>query len=315
LEMPFDKLVSILKEAKILGTQHVAISGGEPLFYRRLFDLISECKKKKFKVALNTNGSLLTSDMVNKLIDSGLNSIYISLDYYTPNVHNYLRRALIWEKAVSGLQLLIKAKKKKQSNIIVGIRSMLTKYLIRDLDQMILFGIIKGVDAHQLSYVEYDKKALLTPRVQDVVYFRRKTLPKIKSIFQELELTNRAELISNINCLFEDANGRNYCRSIYGTRNRSKTDCSRPYSFMIILQNGDVAPCNLVEYTHRPIIGNIYRDSLKNIWEKNPILEKFRQERFEDCQYCPMTIHQKLNYYEGYRSGLDYNEKLLKKSY
>lgn len=300
--VPVDKLIPILDQAQLLGTQNIAISGGEPLLYKDLFLLIRECKKRNFLVALNSNGSLIDEEIANNLICSGLDSIYISLDSCNPRIHDYLRRAEIWDKAVTGLDLLIKAKKKQSSSLIIGIRSILSRYLLRDLDEMILFGLKLGIDAHQLSYVEYDKKALLVPTNEDILFFENNTKIKIKTILKDLNLSNLDDLISSIDCLFEEVKGREYSKSVYGSREIGLRKCLRPFYFALILQNGDVAPCNLIEYTHKPIAGNVFEQSLKEIWESSPSLLRFRQKRFNDCKYCPMLIHQKLNYYEGRES-------------
>jgi len=303
LEMPFEMLISILDQAKALGTQYIAISGGEPLFYKRLFDLIYECKKRNMIVALNTNGSLITESLAEKLINSGLDSIFISIDSYLASDHDYLRRVPIWTKAVNGLDLLVKNKQLSGSNTLVGIRTILTKFILKDLDKMINFGTTHHVDSHQLSYVEYDKEATLVPSSKDIIYFRANVLSKIKKTFSDLPLSNISQLNQNIESLFIDDLDRNYAKALYCSRSTAVKNCFRPSSFIIILQNGDVAPCNLVEYTHDPIIGNIYQKTLKEIWENNPILERFRKYKFENCRYCPMLIHQKLNYFEGYIKG------------
>lgn len=307
MEMPFDRLTSILDQAKDLGTNYVAISGGEPLFYKKLFELIFECKKRGMTVALNTNGSLITDAMAEKLVNSGLNSIFISLDSYLPTDHDYLRRVPIWAKAVNGLDLLTNKKQLFGSGILVGIRTILTKFVLRDLDKMIDFGVIHSVDSHQLSYVEYDREADLVPSTKDIAYFRTHTLFRIKKILSRLSLLNLNQLNLNIESLFASNPERDYSNALYCSRSIAMEKCFRPLSFVIILQNGDVVPCNLVEYTHNPIIGNIYHSTLKEIWENNLLLDEFRKDRFEDCKYCPMLIHQKLNYFEGYIKGKKYN--------
>jgi len=302
MEMPLDTLISLLDQAKALGITHIAISGGEPLFYRNLFQLISESKKRHFTVALNTNGSLITQDLANKLINSGLDSIFISIDSFKAKDHDFLRRVPIWSKAVKGLDLLINERDNSKLHIKIGIRTILTKYILKQLDQMILFGIDHKVDSHQLSYVEYDKNALLVPSSQDIDYFNKNTKDKIKKIITSLPLSNKNDLLISIDSLFKAHPNRNYSKALYSSKTVALKSCFRPSSFVIILQNGDVAPCNLVEYTHKPLIGNIYKTSLNHIWNNNPILDEFRKKRFDDCKYCPMLIHQKLNYFEGYQS-------------
>ena len=66
-------------------------------------------------------------------------------------------------------------------------------------------------------------------------------------------------------------------------------ECNRKENFSIILANGDVHPCNIIEYTHDPVVGNIFHDSFTNIWSGDKFKE-FRQNDYRYCKYCPVNI-------------------------
>lgn len=62
------------------GLKHVRFSGGEPLLYKHLYDLIVLCKAGGVeRIAISTNGSAIPSAYM-KLIEAGVNDISISLD-------------------------------------------------------------------------------------------------------------------------------------------------------------------------------------------------------------------------------------------
>jgi len=62
------------------GLKHVRFSGGEPLLYKHLYDLIVLCKAGGVeRIAISTNGSAILSAYT-KLIEAGVNDISISLD-------------------------------------------------------------------------------------------------------------------------------------------------------------------------------------------------------------------------------------------
>jgi radical SAM protein with 4Fe4S-binding SPASM domain len=57
-----------------------------------IFDMIAYSKKKGLTdVVLNTNGKLLDIDAADKLIESGLDAIYVGIDAFTPETYDRLR--------------------------------------------------------------------------------------------------------------------------------------------------------------------------------------------------------------------------------
>lgn len=58
----------------------INITGGEPLLIRPLEQIISVLKKRKYKVTIDTNGTLLTPERARALSDSGTDGVRISLD-------------------------------------------------------------------------------------------------------------------------------------------------------------------------------------------------------------------------------------------
>jgi MoaA/NifB/PqqE/SkfB family radical SAM enzyme len=66
-------------------------SGAEPLADERTMPLINFSVKQGFYTTLCTNGFLIDKVMANKIADSGLNKIIISLDGIKEQTHDYLR--------------------------------------------------------------------------------------------------------------------------------------------------------------------------------------------------------------------------------
>lgn len=64
---------------------------GEPLFHPQITDMISRVKGLGIKAELITNGTLLKRDMILSLIDSGLDTLWVSLDGSTPESFSDIR--------------------------------------------------------------------------------------------------------------------------------------------------------------------------------------------------------------------------------
>ena len=60
---------------------------GEPLLNDNIFDAIEKLRKKDIAVSLISNGILLTDDVMDRLYESGLNEIQISLHTLDADLH------------------------------------------------------------------------------------------------------------------------------------------------------------------------------------------------------------------------------------
>lgn len=103
-------------------TKWVVFFGGEPLLRKDLLDLISRAKMRKFQTIVQTNGYLLTEEMIKNLKKSGLDLIEVSIDNSDPKIHDSLRGVEgIFEIAILGIKNCLK------ENIPCGISTYATK--------------------------------------------------------------------------------------------------------------------------------------------------------------------------------------------
>ncbi len=88
-QVPVDAALSLLDEAKAIGTRTVVFTGGEPLLHPGLPTLIAAARERGLAVNLTTNGTLLLRHL-HELEQAGLDSLSISLDGLAPT-HDILR--------------------------------------------------------------------------------------------------------------------------------------------------------------------------------------------------------------------------------
>jgi len=116
----FNKLVERLKEEKVT-LRFVNLTGtGEPLLDKNIFKKIKILKKEfpEANLFLPTNFSLATKEVIEKLIDSGLDTITISLN--ADNAADYKKlMGLDFDKTVSNIENLIKIKKERNSKMVI----------------------------------------------------------------------------------------------------------------------------------------------------------------------------------------------------
>lgn len=78
-----------------------------------IFERIEYIKKKHIKLNLFSNGSVLTKEKTNKLLDRGIDLINFSLDGATKNTYETIRKNLKYETVVNNIKYLIEERNRR----------------------------------------------------------------------------------------------------------------------------------------------------------------------------------------------------------
>ncbi|QTA81422.1 Radical SAM and SPASM domains-containing protein [Desulfonema limicola] len=108
--VPLEALKKIIKEFADIGTEKIIFTGGEPLLYPALYDILNyTCKHQAVKeICLQTNAVLLTRIHAQALADFKEKiSFRVSLEGADPKKHDYIRGKGSFERTVNGLNLLL----------------------------------------------------------------------------------------------------------------------------------------------------------------------------------------------------------------
>ncbi len=95
----------------------VVLSGGEPLLRKDVFDIAKYGTEKGLRMCLATNGILVTDEVCNKIKESGIRIVSLSLDGSTAKVHDDFRSQ---EGAFSGTINAAKLFKKHDIEFLVN---------------------------------------------------------------------------------------------------------------------------------------------------------------------------------------------------
>jgi radical SAM protein with 4Fe4S-binding SPASM domain len=90
-DLPLTKALNLIKQVSQSFLPILVLSGGEPLFRHDIFDLASYAAGLGIRVALATNGTLVTKQMARKILDSGVRRVSISLDGADASTHDAFR--------------------------------------------------------------------------------------------------------------------------------------------------------------------------------------------------------------------------------
>lgn len=115
------------------------ITGGEPLVYPYVFDLIKEATNKKIITQLMTHGGLLNEDKILKMDKAGLNIVSVSVDHYDETVFNAHR-------GIENLSQIIQHNLPhfKNTNIITSAGITIAKHNIDDFEKTAEFALDIG---------------------------------------------------------------------------------------------------------------------------------------------------------------------------
>ena len=94
----------ISDQAYDCGLVQFVISGGEPLLFKDLDEVIAALQPQRFHLAMSTNGLLLTAERAHHLKAIGLDKVKISLDDFVEARHNDNRKsASSYRKAIAAM--------------------------------------------------------------------------------------------------------------------------------------------------------------------------------------------------------------------
>jgi MoaA/NifB/PqqE/SkfB family radical SAM enzyme len=106
---------------------------GEPLLQPKIFDMIKYAKDRGIKVFMYTNGTLLTSEKIKQLIDSGIDGITISIDGYGKTYEKI--RGFSYDEIGKKIADLIKLRNEKNSSMFIEVSMVMFDETENELEQ------------------------------------------------------------------------------------------------------------------------------------------------------------------------------------
>ncbi len=269
-DMPTQKVLSILDEFSEMGGIHVTLSGGEVLLHKKLMDIISYCRMKDFKITILSNLISLKDEQIPQLKEANLSLVQTSLYSMNPEVHDNITTVKgSWKKTKDAIEKLVRA----------------------DIPVQISCPIMKANKNDYSAVVDYAHS--LKIKVQtDFMLIARADLDT-ENLANRLSLDETADVIRDI--IKDDINyyeetltkvTRAELYEMNPERFRKQPVCGVGYDNCCITANGDVYPCaGWQDY----VLGNVYKQSLREIWEESPKAKKLRkitQGSFPQCLEC-----------------------------
>jgi radical SAM protein with 4Fe4S-binding SPASM domain len=91
LDLPTTKALNLIEQVSQYALPILVLSGGEPLFRADIFDLARYATERGLRVALATNGTLVSKEIAREIVDAGVRRVSISLDGACATTHDAFR--------------------------------------------------------------------------------------------------------------------------------------------------------------------------------------------------------------------------------
>ena len=253
--MPENVFDRILSQCRSMNVLNITISGGEPLLNPNLKRFLLECSRYNFSVNLLSNLTLLSEELIDLIAANPLISIQTSLYSMDESVHDSITR-----KKGSFKQTLHSIKELHARNIPIQINCPVMKQNKSDYKGVLEFAKSLNIEA-DYDYSLYGSYDLTSSNL-----LCRLSAEEIENI-EKTKVLNNSEL-----------------ESIKNKQKDSSTPiCPVCKSSLCVSNNGDVYPC---EGWQNLKLGNIEKQSLKEIWDENPIVLGLRNLQYKDFPKC-----------------------------
>jgi heme b synthase len=258
----------------------LVLSGGEPLMRPDILDLARHARESGLRVALATNGTLVTAEKAAAIRQAGVARVSVSLDGARPETHDRLRGAGNFERALQGLRNLRAWKVPVQVNMTVTrhnaeeLPDLYRLCLNLGADALHLFMLVpvgcgvKLADSDMLPADDYEKwlhwmydrereerlelKATCAPHYFRVVRQRGKADGGLPPSHRRQETKGAAAGPPSLH--------------------QTTKGCLAGSGVCFVSHAGDVFPCGYLPVQ----AGNVREISFKDIWESSPVFAQLR---------------------------------------
>lgn len=261
-ELEEAEVIRALDQIEEAGIREVCLTGGEPLTWKPLSNIVANISRRGMNVTLLTNGSLLSRTKLWELTDNGVRMIVLSLDSLDPEVYRR-HRGIPLTKPLMALDLLREERERVPGfNFIVT--SVLTVESIHGAPEFAREMGERGVMV-QFQPLHTDQR-LLTHHDEGVI----RAAERICSlVVPGGAVVNHPKYLRHIPTFFQTG------------RPPDGFPCLAGYLYLLIDMDFDVRICNRM-----PPLGNLNRDRLCDLLASPQASETRKQMVDLRCPGC-----------------------------
>ncbi len=257
----------VIDEASTMGVVHILFSGGEPLLYKDLAELVASAREVGMYTNLITSALGLNHRRAEQLRDAGLDSVQISFQADDAELADAIAGTKAYNRKLAAARLV------RELELPLTINAVLHRANIDRLAQII--ALAEQLDAQRLELANTqfygwafrEKEALLPTRAQIQAAERI-------AVAAQRRLRGKMEVLYIL-------------PDYYGTRPKP---CMHGWGqrYLTINPSGDVLPCQTAGAIPSLRFDSVREHSLEWIWHESEAFKRFRGTEWmpEPCRSC-----------------------------
>lgn len=311
-EMPFTLFEKIIREIPNSVNIIFFAGMGEPLYHPKIIDMVSVVKEKGLRAELLTNGSLLTEEMSESLLDIGLDRLWVSIDVVDPSSDEGLGHPM-YTRTIKQLKKFNSIRSKKRVDTELGITFVATKENVAQLAVLPLF-----ISKFNISEVNISNLAPTNISDQEITLYQKSVNMSIGSDFyiEKRPVVNLPYMDFNLPEVKEGLSGlmsrmnfnlqvggipvprkSRYCPFVKGGMAFVRSD-GEVTPCMALLHNGKTAFNKTDRVIHHHSFGNVASNTIADIWMSPEYIEFKRKVidfEFSPCITCGQCDYSESN--------------------
>ena len=267
-ELVTTEVFHLLDDLSECGVLDLAISGGEPLFRKDIFEVIAYAKNRGFTVGIGSNGSTITSTVLDALLKVDINRLQVSLDG-PETEHDTLRRwPGLFARATQAISLAV------QRGVRTHVCCTINRLNAASLGT--LTRLVTELGAKRLNFYRF----IPTGRGNDSLDLSPLEWREIVATVNNLKLKNKPQL-DIVSHLAQEVLLDETLANVEVFRG-----CGAGHNQACVSLDGTVFPCVLL-----PIpIGNIRQQPFRELWRDSPVISALqaRSNLKGQCGNCAL---------------------------
>lgn len=291
----------IIKTVKDIGVKHIHLIGGEPLLVQGVWEMIQYATNAGVDVTINTNGTLLTPENLQKIYLCGIAQITVSLDGTSVEVNDNIRGEGVFDTVCENLRKTVAFFKENDSDMIIQVAMVLTKRNYLFAHEMP--KLLSSMGIHNLSILKLYECGNVIDNMNDLQLDDESYVRTVSKILIE---SYRCQVFTQVDCkpLALELMNTRYGFGIKMENHFLK--CPAVEKILFMDYKGAIFPCGPFAYSHSMYESNytisVFDEQLPG---KIGIIEKYTKEKkrsafmsgiCETCRYnnncneCPLCL-------------------------
>ncbi|MEN6537197.1 MAG: radical SAM protein [Bryobacteraceae bacterium] len=287
-ELTLDEKLDVIDQLGAAGVPFLAIAGGEPLVSKDLWSVLERARERRIHVSLATNGTLLSTQNVERLLEAGVKYLEVSIDSIWPDEHDKFRGLPgAWSRSIQGIRNSV------AGGMRTGFATCFTRQTVETVDKAIEFAISLGCSTFShFNFIPVGRGKEMIE--EDLTPTQREWL--MRKLVDHLQ-QGRIGIISTApqfgrSCVAYAPTDGVFATGHAGSGKGRKTmvlsryvgGCGSGRCYCAIQPNGDVTPC---VYMPSLRVGSFRRQSFAEIWECDLFgVLSDRRDRRDHCVEC-----------------------------